>query len=156
MNYNLAVWVIAVICLTPVVALALMSFSSPPMPSNLGVSDGLLAPCTDSPNCVSTQATDDEHAMKPLRFNGDAESAIERLASIVRAEPRTKIVSQSNNYLHAEFTSLVFRFVDDVEFQVEEQANLIHFRSASRVGYYDLGVNRARMERIRELFQEAS
>jgi uncharacterized protein (DUF1499 family) len=63
--------------------------------------------------------------------------------------PRTRVVSEEANYLHAEFTSRLFRFVDDVEFHVDENAGLIQFRSASRAGRNDFGVNRARMEQIR-------
>jgi uncharacterized protein (DUF1499 family) len=74
---------------------------------------------------------------------------------VIGAVPRLKIVTESGDYLHAEATSLIFRFVDDVEFFVDREAKVIHFRSASRVGHSDLGVNRARMENIREAFQAA-
>ena len=118
-------------------------------PSNLGVSAGRLAPCPNSPNCVSTQATDSRHGMQPIPFSGDVEEALRTIEAIVRARPRTIIVTMGNAYLHAEFTSRLFRFVDDVEFFVDENAHQIHFRSASRVGHSDLGANWRRMESIR-------
>lgn len=65
--------------------------------------------------------------------------------------PRTKLVDEDESYLHFEFTSLLLRFVDDVEFLFDEKIGTIHFRSASRIGYGDFGVNRRRMEEIRKL-----
>jgi uncharacterized protein (DUF1499 family) len=59
---------------------------------------------------------------------------------------------EQGNYLHVEMRSLMFRFVDDVEFSLAASAGLIHVRSASRVGYSDFGVNRKRVERIRAAF----
>jgi uncharacterized protein (DUF1499 family) len=78
----------------------------------------------------------------------DAEHAIETLRRIVTAMPRTRIITADGDYLHAEFTSALFRFVDDVEFFVDRDQRVIHFRSASRVGHSDLGVNRQRMQAI--------
>ena len=65
--------------------------------------------------------------------------------------PRVKLVEEDESYLHCEFTSLLFRFVDDVEFVFDDATKTLHFRSASRTGYGDLGVNRKRMEEIRRL-----
>jgi uncharacterized protein (DUF1499 family) len=63
--------------------------------------------------------------------------------------PRAKLVQEDDAYLHYEFTSLLLRFVDDVEFLFDDETKTIHFRSASRTGYGDFGVNRRRMEDIR-------
>jgi uncharacterized protein (DUF1499 family) len=125
-------------------------------PDNLGVHDGKLAPCPNTPNCVSTQADDDAHRMAPIPFDGDADEALARLKAVVAAPPRTTIVSADGGYLHAECVSLLFRFVDDVEFLVDPEARVIHFRSASRAGRSDLGVNRKRMEEIRKDFESFS
>lgn len=122
-------------------------------PSNLGVRDGRLAACPDSPNCVSTQAEDRENWIAPLTYQGDADKVIETLEEIIRQQPRTRIIERSRHYLHTEFRSAFFRFVDDVEFYVEAESGRVHFRSASRVGRSDMGVNRRRMESIRILFQ---
>ena len=73
---------------------------------------------------------------------------------MVRSLPRTKLVEEDESYLHYEFTSLMLRFVDDVEFVFDDESKTIHFRSASRTGYGDLGVNRSRMEQVRGLVGE--
>ena len=147
--------VIGIVMLTLVAGTAglfLLSFSAPP-PSNLGVRDGRLAACPETPNCVSTQAEDHEHWIAPLTYQGDSDTVIEALAEIVGQQPRTRIIERSPHYLHAEFRSAIFRFVDDVEFYVEADSGRVHFRSASRVGHSDMGANRTRMELIRSLFQ---
>ena len=108
-----------------------------------------LAPCPSSPNCVSTQAQDEGHAIAPFRYRKSRVEAKESLKAIVQAMPRTKLVEEDESYLHYEFTSLLLRFVDDVEFLLDDENKTIHFRSASRTGYGDLGVNRKRMEEIR-------
>ncbi len=115
---------------------------------------GQFAPCPDSPNCVSTQATDEEHAIAPISYDGTKEEAIERLLAIIHSLPRTQVVTEKTDYLHIEFTSRMLRFVDDVEFYFSE-AGVIHFRSASRIGRSDLGVNRKRMEDIRTRFNKS-
>ena len=116
-----------------------------------GVQEGRLAPCPDSPNCVSTQAPPDDktHYIQPVAFSGEAKRALRALSEAVGEVPRSKVVKRDKRYLHAEFRSRVFRFVDDVEFFVDNDAKLIHFRSASRVGRGDMGANRKRMERLR-------
>jgi uncharacterized protein (DUF1499 family) len=123
-------------------------------PANLGVRDGRLAPCPDSPNCVSSQAGDDAHRMDPIPFTGDADAAWIRLKAALANQPRTTVVEERGDYLRVEAVSLVFRFVDDVEFLMDRDEKVIHFRSASRVGRSDLGVNRKRMEAIRKGFTE--
>ncbi len=110
-----------------------------------------LAQCPSSPNCVSTQAQDEGHAIAPFRYRKSRAEAKESLKAIVQAMPRTKLVEEDESYLHYEFTSLLLRFVDDVEFLFDDETKTIHFRSASRTGYGDLGVNRKRMEEIRSL-----
>ena len=145
--------IVAVILLSPVFFLAIMSLLAK-TPENLGVVNGRLAACPSSPNCVSTQATDAEHHIEPIPFDETPDQAIERLKKVIAAVPRLKIVTETGDYLHVEATSMIIRFVDDVEFLVDREAKVIHFRSASRVGHSDLGANRARMERIREAFQQ--
>ncbi|HBI41798.1 MAG TPA: DUF1499 domain-containing protein [Planctomycetales bacterium] len=121
-------------------------------PENLGVHEGRLAPCPNTPNCVSSQAGDDAHRMASIPFDGDADEAMARLKAVLATQPRTTIIRADGDYLHAECASLLFRFVDDVEFWVDRVAKVIHFRSASRAGRSDLGVNRKRMEEIRKAF----
>ncbi|MCS6850866.1 MAG: DUF1499 domain-containing protein [Gemmataceae bacterium] len=137
--------------LAPVVCLAVLSVMSQQRPP-LGVRGGRLAPCPRSPNCVSTQADDPDHAIAPLRFTGSADEARRRLRRALARLPRLTVVTETENYLHVEARSALFRFVDDVEFLIDPEAGLIHFRSASRVGWSDLGVNRRRMEQVRAAF----
>jgi uncharacterized protein (DUF1499 family) len=118
-------------------------------PTNLGVKEGLLAPCPTTPNCVLSQSVDQEHAIAPLPYRENASDTISHLKKVILAMKRTEIVVATGSYLHAEFTSAVFRFVDDVEFLCDDRAKLIHVRSASRVGRSDFGVNRKRVEEIR-------
>jgi uncharacterized protein (DUF1499 family) len=115
-----------------------------------------LAPCSDSPNCVSTQSRDAGRAMPPLPYLKSAEESMERLVAIVREMKRVAIVSATSSYLHVEFRSAFFRFVDDVQFVLDDSARVIHFRSASRTGYYDFGVNRRRMQEMSDLYLRAA
>jgi uncharacterized protein (DUF1499 family) len=121
-------------------------------PDNLGVRDGRLARCPSSPNCVCSLDADAEHVVEPLRFTDGPDEAWQRLRDALGRLPRTRIVTEEDGYLHAECTSLLFRFVDDLEFQLDRDVGVIHVRSASRVGRSDLGVNRARVETIRQAF----
>ncbi|GKS66007.1 hypothetical protein YTPLAS72_33110 [Nitrospira sp.] len=115
------------------------------------MSERTLSPCPDSPNCVSTQATDESHAIMPFRYKKPRVEAKEALKVVINSLSRTKLVEEDESYLHYEFTSLLLRFVDDVEFLFDDDTKTIHFRSASRTGYSDLGVNRRRMEDLRAL-----
>ncbi len=120
--------------------------------SLIGVPVDRLRPCPDSPNCVSSQSSDPRHAIAPIRYEGTAENARELLIKVVSGMKRSRIVISEKLYLHAEFTSAFFRFVDDVEFLLDDVEKLIHVRSASRVGSFDFGVNRKRVEEIRKRF----
>jgi len=127
--------------------------SAPPprQPSTPGAP--FLAPCPVSPNCVSSQAADAEHHVEPLRIAGDPSQAMDELRRIIESLPRTRIVAASDSALHAEFTSFVFRFIDDVDLQLDAGSHVVQIRSASRTGYSDLGANRRRVETIREAFE---
>lgn len=123
-----------------------------PMPDNLGVGNGRLTPCPESPNCVSTQAADELHGIAPIAYDGETAVAQQKILAILQADPSLTLISQTPTYLHAEARSSLWRFIDDVEFFFDEAEGLIHFRSASRLGYGDAGVNRQRMEAIRNAF----
>jgi uncharacterized protein (DUF1499 family) len=112
-----------------------------------------LGPCPSSPNCVSTQTQDAGHSITPFRYRKSRAEAKEVLKETIRSLPRMQLVEEDEAYLHYEVTSLVFRFVDDVEFLLDDETKTIHFRSASRTGYGDLGVNRNRMEQVRSLVE---
>jgi uncharacterized protein (DUF1499 family) len=126
-------------------------------PENLGIgADGRLAPCPIKPNCVSSYAPDPEHNIPPYTFTDQPAAAWQRLKEIVKADPFATVIIEDDKYLYAEFRSLIFRFVDDVEWQLDPASHQIQIRSASRAGYSDLGVNRSRLESIRRKFAEAS
>ncbi len=140
--------------LLAVVLLLLVLSWSAARPAGLGVQPGGgLKDCPGTPNCVCSQASRDADRLPPFTFDGDAKDAWQRLKAVILAEPRAKIVTESETYLHAEFTSLLFRFVDDVECLLGADGRSIEIRSASRVGKSDLGVNRERVERLRRGFE---
>jgi uncharacterized protein (DUF1499 family) len=117
-------------------------------PTGLGLTDGRLAPCPDSPNCVSSQSESEYASMEPIPLTLSAQEAQEKLAAILQGMDRMKIISQKPGYIHAEASSKIFRFVDDVEFVIDEADGVIHYRSASRMGYGDMNANRERMVEI--------
>lgn len=113
-----------------------------------------LKPCPKSPNCVSSQASDDRHFIAAFHYDGTREAALQALSEIVETQPRALILKRTQHYLHAQFKSKVFGFVDDVEFLFSSDSPVIHVRSAAKLGYYDFGVNRRRVEAIRGLFKQ--
>lgn len=115
-----------------------------------------LPPCPQSPNCVSSQSADPKHRISPIAYHSAPEEAFQRIKKVIQSFPRAKITLEEELYLKAEFRSLILRFVDDVEISVDAVDKVIHIRSASRAGYWDLGVNRRRVERIRGRFKKAS
>jgi len=116
--------------------------------------DGNDMNCPDSPNCVSSLASDSAHYIAPLTFNENPEAAMKRLKAALLSEKRVTIITEQTNYLHGEVRSFIFRFVDDVEFTLVPEKGLFQVRSSSRAGYSDFGVNRRRIERIRQSFQK--
>ena len=114
-----------------------------------------LAPCPGSPNCVSSQEPTGARHVEPFTYQGTQAEARARLIAVLHAIPRAKIVTADENFLHVEFRSAVFGFVDDVDILFDDGNKVIRVRSASRVGYYDFGVNRRRVEELRKRFMAA-
>ena len=138
--------------MTTLLTLALVGCSSSSTEEKLKPINGKLPDCPSSPNCVSTQASNPEKKMEPLAFKGDIEQSKQKILSIVNGMKRTKLIDQTEDTLHVTFTSAVFRFVDDVIFYFDEAEQVIHFRSSSRTGHSDFGVNQKRMSKISELY----
>jgi len=109
-----------------------------------------LATCPDTPNCVSSEAQDARHAVAPMQLAGNSEKAWAEIRAKVDALPRSRIVTATENYLHATLKSRLFGFIDDLELKLDPQTKMIGIRSASRTGAYDLGVNRRRVENLRQ------
>lgn len=122
-------------------------------PNNLGVHNGVLVACPSSPNCVSSQAVDDGHRIAPIPINGEPDQAFTRLRQVLAARKDTTILNEQPGYLRVELRTMLF--VDDGEFYLDRVQRVIQVRSASRLGYSDLGKNRSRMEEIRSQFLAA-
>jgi uncharacterized protein (DUF1499 family) len=127
------------------------------MPTDLGVHEGRLKPPSKTPNSVSSQASlYPDHPQRayadiaPLPLNGDAAATLARIGNIVEAMEGGEIVKREPGYLYAQFTTRIMRYVDDAEFWFDPDAGVIQVRSSSRLGSSDLGVNRKRIEFIRQ------
>jgi len=120
-------------------------------PANLGVTNGNLAVCPDSPNCVSSQTGDERHRIEPFATGDNPDAAFARLAEIIRRRPDATVIDSTANYLRVELRTTFF--TDDAEFLLDRERRLIYLRSASRVGYSDLGLNRRRLEELRSQFR---
>lgn len=118
--------------------------------SRLLQSGGELAGCDGPPRCVSTEASDPDRRIEPLRYSGSARDARARLVAHIEAQPRTEIVTHSDCYVHATYTTALLRYTDDVELWFCDAPGVVKLRSASRIGYYDFQVNRERAAALRE------
>ncbi len=136
---------LAIVFMVLVLAMRLIG---PPEVNGMGVKNGLLKSCPDSPNCVSSQCGDGLHYLAPVPMTASLEETIEAINAVLSRRPSVRVMTCKVNYVHAIETSRIMRFVDDIEFFVDDANRVIHFRSASRVGYHDLGVNRKRMETL--------
>ena len=130
----------------------ILTACSTDQPRRTAATNNRLSPCPKSPNCVSSLSVDESHYVEPLIYRVSQEEAREKLISIINSMKRSEIVTAETNYIYAIFKSALFRFVDDVEFSFDDQRKVIDVRSASRTGYSDLGVNRKRVEKIRQGF----
>lgn len=123
-------------------------------PRSLGLTDGRLSACPSSPNCVCSDEAGTSHAIEPLRLAIQAADAWPLVGEAVRELPRTRLVTKSADYIHAECASNLLGFVDDLELHLRADDAVIAVRSASRLGYSDFGVNRRRVETLRTALQE--
>jgi uncharacterized protein (DUF1499 family) len=119
-------------------------------PENLGLIDGQLIACPESPNCVSSQSdvTDEAHFIKAISYKMSRSKMQLALEKYLLSTANYRIIKSELGYLHTEVKSDLIGFVDDVEFYLPKDGKLIHIRSASRVGYSDFDVNRNRVRQI--------
>jgi uncharacterized protein (DUF1499 family) len=129
-----------------------MFFKNKKIPENIGVREGKLAPVPSSPNAVSSQTDVREKHVAPLPFKGGLKISKAALKAVLEQYGGVEIISESDHYIHAVSTTRWMKFKDDLEFYFDSDEEKIHFRSASRVGYSDLGLNRKRYQRLRELY----
>lgn len=113
-----------------------------------------LSDCPSSPNCVSSQARDPQHRIPPLKISGPPDEVMVRVRQIVLSLPGARIEEAADTYLHARVRTPLFRFVDDLEILLDSENGLVHVRSASRIGGWDLGANRRRVEWLRRRLED--
>jgi len=139
-----------------------MGLLSGTRPGDLGLHDGMLKPpIADAWNVVSSYAEKqphtDYHVIAPIKYTGDGRTAFKKLHAIIAqsgAQGSAHIVTDQDTYLYAEFQTPMLKFIDDVEFVLDEPASVIQMRSASRLGLKDFGANRKRLEAIRAQFEQ--
>jgi len=150
---NMKMRKLSIICCIAIWFLLLSACSGKP-PGDIGVKDGELTPCPQSPNCVSSMGSAESDKIPPLSYDTSRNEAMAEIVAIVKEMTNIDIIQQNDSYLWAECRSQFFGFVDDLEISLPENKGIIHFRSASRSGYYDFGVNRKRVELISIEFQQ--
>ena len=147
--------VVAVVVLLAIGAGQLGLFQST-APTDIGVRDGRLKPPSGTDNSVTSQAAlYPDHPQRsystiaPLALRGEGTATLAKIKTIVEAMPGAHVVESKPDYLYAQVTTALMKFVDDVEFWFDPVAQVVQVRSASRVGKSDLGVNRKRVEAVR-------
>ena len=148
--------ILLVVAVAGVIGAAQAGFFRSLPPTNLGVRGGKLAPPSATDNSVSSQAAlYSDHPRRqsaqipPLPIRSDGPATLARLKSVVEGMAGAKVVKSDPDYLYAQYTSPLMKFVDDVEFWYDPDAQVIQVRSASRIGKGDMGVNRKRIEAVR-------
>lgn len=142
----LTVTIVAIVVLFFILGLMSRSGKAP------GLTDGQLRKCPGKSNCVCSEYKESRHYIEPLVIPDN--STIDSFAVLTRAiqEMGGRVQSESGNYIAATFSSAIFGFIDDMEIRIDSQRNVIHIRSASRVGHSDMGVNRERAESLKKLY----
>jgi uncharacterized protein (DUF1499 family) len=145
---------IAAACVVLAAVSVLVAARLRPRTPTLGLENGRLRPCPGSPNCVSSEGGPSGSSVLPIAWSGSADDAIRELGSLLSRMPRVTVVASDRGYLHAEFRSRLFGYVDDFEARWDGAARCIQVRSASRSGHSDLGVNRRRVEWVRSALEK--
>ncbi len=137
-----------------VLSTVLLMSIGPALADAPGAKEGLLASCPNRNNCVSSDSLNEKYQIAPFKLAMPPEQAWKELQQVIEATPDTKIVQVTPDYIHAEYTTQRLRLTDDVEFVLKPERKEIAVRSASRVGYYDFGANRKRVEALRAQLRE--
>lgn len=131
---------------------AVRSYLSRQNPPQLGLENGRLRSCPASPNCVASEGADSDHIIAPLPYRGDRAATEQAMLKALASLPRTTVERRQGDYWLISSVSALFRFLDDVELRFDDQSKLVQVRSASRVGYSDMGANRKRVEALRSTY----
>lgn len=144
LSVKIALFVIIALLILTVVGRYYSSVS--PRPSQVGV--GIIAPCPNSPNCVSSQAENEGQKIEPISIRSSSTETLDALEKVIGEMPNSTVVTRTDSYLYVEFRSSFWNFIDDAEFFVNAEDNVVEVRSSARIGYSDGGVNRARYRKI--------
>lgn len=144
--------ILKIIGLIIVLIITMMVMKNNQVPSGLGLTDGKLAEVPKSPNGVSTQTEVKEKKVEALPFIGTLEDSRKRVLEAMTNYGKYHVVAKRDQYLHVVFKTGTMQYKDDAEFYFDTEEELIHFRSASRVGHSDMGLNKERYEAIRRLY----
>jgi len=145
----------AVVTIIILAVVAVMVYQNLTPPSQLGLHQGRLAALASTPNGVSTMAQDSDKSVAPLNFKADLKATQLATLRAFAHMPNNQIIKRNERYVHAVFFSPRMGFRDDVELYFDQQNQVLHYRSQSRVGYSDMGVNKQRYQRFAELYAEA-
>ena len=151
-------WFVAVpmIVIIAFIALRLAIWIADVQPKSIGEKSKQLTPCPGTPNCVSSTSLQSSEQIEPMRYTGEQTDAHATLLSAIAETPNSTIRTQTPDYVHVEFKTLLLGFIDDAEFLFNPDEKIIHLRSASRIGRSDFGVNRKRLQTLRESFDRLS
>jgi len=120
-----------------------------------GIVEGKLSKCPDKPNCVCSEYIEDtSHYITPIIIPKNIRVEVLTLLKNIIKEMGGTIQVESKNYIAVTFTSVIFKFVDDLEIRIDSVQKIIHIRSASRVGHGDMGVNKKRTELLKKLYND--
>lgn len=114
-----------------------------------GLSDNQFIACPDTPNCVSSMTADNAHKIEALSLSDNPALSLDSIAALIKQQTNTQIVTLESGYLHATYKTKVLGFIDDVEMLQLPQSDVIEVKSASRLGRSDFGINRKRIEELR-------
>jgi uncharacterized protein (DUF1499 family) len=137
-----------------VIMIGQMVVSNLRTPGNLGVKDGKLAPMPSSPNAASSQSDEAYYKVEPLPLKADLAKTKAALLAAVESYGGGKVIEETETYIYVVFTTPTMKYKDDLEFYISESEGLVHYRSSSRIGYSDMGLNRTRYNEIAKLYSE--
>ena len=146
-KYKIFIFIIAILLLFQI-------YKNLSIPNTVGVDNGKFKPLKESPNGVSSQSNNPDEKVSPLKMGFSVSEAKENIKTLILSYDNTKLIKESDNYLHFVFSTKGFHFKDDVEFYFDTENNIIDFKSQSRIGYSDMGKNRERYEMIKEDFNK--